>query len=802
MCKSFSKKIFSIIALNLLIATSIKPEAKEPPTINKIIINGNKHVKREVILNAMPYKVHQKFDKQKSGATIKNIYALGYFNQVQLKQEKLPDNKVNLIVDLEEEKLLEQFNFVGNKQIKSDKIAEELRLAKLTTIDEEKAQRIAQAIKKMYTKDGYHNVEIKTEITPNEENPDKAKATFYIREGKKATISRVKFIGNKSIQDRKLRGFIATRENWILKFMDGAGEFDEDNLEMDKHRIEYFYKDQGYLMATVAKADAEFSKSGKHINVTFHIKEGDVFTINSIHAIGDEFYTEKEILEHVTLEEGKPYSQSKLIETLNNLKALWGEKGYIYADVYPQIKPNEETNEVEITFHIEKGKKLYVNRINITGNTFTRDKVIRRQFEIEEGDLITSKKLAQSQNNVEYLSFFQRGGVNWKVHRISDELADLEMNVHEAKTGNFQLGLKYGSDKYNPQPSLRGSISIDKKNLFGMGWDTAFMIEANRHAIPKTEIHFFDPSIFDTNVSGAFSFYRRWQEYTQWRSTNKTPKETVLGGEVRLGFGLPKIDKRLRLILDIGVENIDNNDPVAIGPNRDLLEPIVRRSFQNGTLTWFGLDLVKDTRNHQVYPNKGYKFSLGAKTAPPFLNSEFSFFKFEMEASHYSELIDDDWLVLALHGKIGTIRSMGGEDHKTKKSKIIPYKELFHMGGQNTVRGFTWGGIGPAWITNDPLGGRHALLFNAELIFPLIPDYSMKGHVFYDAGAGWSTPKDDIQEEKYIKRDKFNLRHSVGFGLNLTKPVPAKIDWGYKLDRDKKAGESPHEFHLSMNYAW
>ena len=158
---------------------------------------------------------------------------------------------------------------------------------------------------------------------------------------------------------------------------------------------------------------------------------------------------------------------------------------------------------------------------------------------------------------------------------------------------------------------------------------------------------------------------------------------------------------------------------------------------------------------------------------------------------------------MLFRSKVGNISSLTIQ-------KPIPYKELFHMGGQSTVRGFTWGGIGPAWFTGDPLGARNAVQLNTELIFPLIPDYSMKAHIFYDTGAGWNTPKADIPHiittdgnTFYpLKRDTFNLRHSIGFGLNLLKPVPAKIDWGFKIDRRKQDNESPHEFHLSMNYAW
>jgi len=267
-------------------------------------------------------------------------------------------------------------------------------------------------------------------------------------------------------------------------------------------------------------------------------------------------------------------------------------------------------------------------------------------------------------------------------------------------------------------------------------------------------------------------------------------------------------------MLELGIEHIKNNQPIAEGTNRLLLDPIVKRTFQQGTLNWVGIDLVKDTRNHQIYPNKGYKLSLKTKTAPPIINEEYSFLKSELEGSWCTPLIGEDSLVFAAHTKAGVVHTIGGTREVTEtniltgiketsiKKKIIPYKELFHMGGQSTVRGFLWGSIGPAWINNDPLGAKYAILFNSELIFPLIADYSMKAHLFYDAGAGWNTPKENIHSGNLIKRDKFNLRHSVGFGLNLLKPVPAKIDWGYKLDRDKKAGESPHEFHLSMNYAW
>ncbi len=776
--------------------------ANETYTIKNISILGAKHVKERHILNSIPYKKGQIFDAQISNQAIQNLYALGQFRQVQIAAEKIDTKNVHLYIIVEEKKLLADIKIKGNKRIERKQLNEKLNLDKITAIDEETLRQIAVGIQKMYKEENRHFTQVDTEMIPDEKNPDKTSAVITIDEGKASTVFRVDFKGNKNIPSRKLRDKIFTRENWLLSFMDGAGSFNEEHLEMDKHRIAYLYKDLGYLTAKVTKTKVKFSNNNRDVHITFYIKEGPQYIVRSVEAPGDEIFLESEIRPLISLKEGKAYSQTDMISTINRLKDLWGKKGYIYADVFPQVKPDEDSDEVDITFHVERGNKLYVNRINITGNNVTRDKVIRRELDIDEGELITTQKLQRSRAGIEYLSFFEREGVNWKIHRISDTLADLEMNVREAKTGSFNLQATYGSDKYNPKRSVKLSLGVEKRNLFGLGWDIGGNIQANAHRIKKIEAHFFDPYLFDSDVSGAFNFYKRWDEYDQWASASKTPLQKVLGGNARFGFRFPEIDKRLQMILDIGIEDIEYNDIELRRGSASDISPLIKRSFQEGTMIWLGCDFIKDTRNHKIYPNEGYKMSLSTKMVPPQISDAFSFLKIEAEASSYTSLIGVDSLVLALHLKGGHIRSLGG-DGKNGQRKLIPYKELYHMGGQSTVRGYTWGGIGPAWkATGDPLGARNAIQFNAELVFPLIPDYSMKGHFFYDNGSGWNTPRDGIDDLTKVKRNKFDLRHSVGFGLNLMKPVPAKIDWGFKLDRRRKEGESPHEFHLNMNYAW
>ncbi|MBY0353148.1 outer membrane protein assembly factor BamA [Candidatus Babeliales bacterium] len=769
-------------------------------TIKEIIVEGNKTVKQELILNSIPYRVNDVFDAQKSELAINNLYALGHFRKIKLEGEEIDSESMVLIVTVEEKKLLEDLHIKGNKKLETKKIKEKIDSAKITAIDEETLKGICEQIKKMYVEEHKHFVTIETKLTPNEKNPNKMTAELTIHEGPTSSVKFVNFKGNDKIAANRLNKPLFTRENWLLGFMDQAGSYSEEQLDADKHRIEYFYRDHGYLTAKVTKTDVDFSPNKRDVSITFNISEGDLFTVSSVSAHGDEVFSDDELKPYIDIKEGEPFSQSKLIKTIGKLRELWGEKGYIFADVYPQVKPNEDTKEVAIVFNVDRGKQMYVNRIEITGNHATRDKVIRRQLDLVEGEMITSKKLTRSKASVEYLSFFERDGVNWKIHRITDELADLEMNVREAKTGSFNFQMSYGTDRFNPRPSLRGMLVLEKSNLFGLGWEVGGLVQASRRRFQKFELRFIDPYLFDSNISGAFYFYKRWDEYEQWRSLNRSPVQIVTGGHTRFGFRMPQIDKRLQLLLDIGIENIRNKNKITT--TDATFAPIVNRSFQEGTLNWLGLDLIKDTRNHQIYPNEGYKLTITTKTALPGLNDEFAFLKGEAHASCYTALIGKDTLVLGTQMRLSAVRSLGGH------TKLTPYKELFHMGGQNTIRGHVFGGAGPAWkeagdtSEGSPLGAQNAFLFSTELIFPLIPDYSMKAHFFYDAGCGWDTPKNDIPDTSYIKRDKFQPRHSVGFGLNLVNPFPAKIDWGFKLDRKKSQNESAHEFHLTMNYAW
>ncbi len=772
-------------------------ELTQTSRISLIKISGTTYTKEAFVRRALPFREGDFFDRGLSRQAIMAVYNLGTFKNVTLKGSLIDKKDLVLEVIVEERPPLIGVSFKGNTVIKTKTLEEKLGIAKIQSIDDEIAARLVEEIKNLYKHENYHNAQVTYTIAPDTKQPDKARITFTIIQGSSARVLKVAFVGNHHIASRKIRKILMTQEKWILGFLGHAGSYKEEFIEIDKHNIEFLYRDCGYLMAKVTDVDVAFDENGADIIVTFFIKEGEQFTMRKINAQSDDVFLESELMPLISLEEGKPYCQSKMIDSMNRLRDAWSEQGYVNADVYPQVVPHEETHSVDVSFHTERGNRLHANRIAITGNKVTRDKVIRRQLEIVEGERITERKLQASKNNVLRLSYFDRDGANWVFHPINDELADLELRIKETKTGSFNFQMSFGSDKDDAKSSLKGCINLEKGNLFGNGIDVGGMVQANRHRFKKFEAHVSNPHLFDSDVYGGANIYKNVDEYEQWKTLKPSPIQEVFGMTGKLGFAFPHFDKHLHAFFEFGVEKIENNNPkLADAKAHENLAPVINRIFEKGMFAWLGFDLVKDTRNHQVYPNKGYKVTLSSKLAPPAFSDQYSFFKGEVQASCYNALIGLDTLVLGMQFKGGFIR-------KLDTMQNIPYKELFHMGGQSSVRGHVWGGIGPAWgDTRDPLGGRNFVQFNSELIFPISPDYAMKGHIFYDAGAGWNTPKEDIPDISKIIRDRFDVRHTIGVGLNLSQPMPAKIDWGFKLDRRKNAGESPHEFHLTMNYAW
>lgn len=779
--------------------------------ITNIVIEGNSLIKTDAIHQRLVYKKGDVFDPDLSSTAIEKLHSLGYFSKIRIEKEE-DDDSVTLYFVLQEKKALEGYEIVGNHHVTTKKLVEKLGLKHIPAVDNYDVTYLSSLIRKMYREDNYHKTVVTGVLKPSEASQG-VTLELSVEEGPVSQVRQVAFIGVKQIPEWHLRSALLTKELWLLGFADGSGRFNREMLEADKQNIEFAYQNLGFVKARVIDTKIEYPQGDESfIKVTFYIDEGEKYRVRYVMLPYDEEISKQEFLDVITIKEGTLYSRAQALSTVEGIRAVLGKHGYAYAEAYPIPKLIDETKEIDFTFAVEKGEKVRVRRIDIVGNKVTHDKVIRREISLEEGALITSQALASSKRRIEGLGFFERGAVMWKTHKLSEGLVDLELAVTEAKTGNFSLVGGFGGRQGHLSNGLQVGVNVAKRNLFGRGWSGLFDVKFEAGRLGELGLNFYNPYVFDRNLEFNYDSYYRVQEYDQWRASNERPRERVAGGSVGLGFRLPSIDRDLRCQCELGIENnILKNDEKLKLEKEELKKSgnyavfMLDRIQKTGTLTWLGASLVRDTRNHPIYPTRGGRVIGTSKFAFPILNDSFGFLKLEAVGSWYTPLIGEDDLVLALRARVGMIESFGDISN-------IPYRELYHMGGQDSIRGFVGGGAGPVLAgrgtlrerNNTPIGARRSVLFNAELQTPMFEAYGMRGRVFYDAGCGWNAGLTDVSTDAlpYVKRNDFNIRHAVGFGFSVTKPQQIKIDWGYKLDCDKKFNESPWEVHMSMNMPW
>lgn len=846
------------VAASIIFALSTTAAALSPlPVIEKIIISGNTTIATETIARRLSYHEGGRFDKAKSAASLRSVHALGAFKQVALELEEGENDTITLYLTLTERPTLTAVSFDGNSALSDKKLHELTGSANLKYIDTEIGALLAEKMKKEYRENDYHHVEITPEVVVDPARATHAQIHFTIKENSKTHIKRIHFRGNTVIPSRVLRTYLQTRENWLLGFLTGAGKFEQEAFEIDKERIRMLYADRGYFAARVTDTNLTYSDNKKDIDIVFTVQEGACFSVKNIEVAPDPDIPNILLRRCLTLQKGDVYKQSEIHKMMESIKKLYGEYGFIDAFVSPQVIPDTKENSIDIVFHVNKGKKWRLNRLLITGNESTHDHVIRRQVMLEEGSPITGSAMDASKRAVEYLSYFDREGLEWRKHPLDNDLIDLELHVKEKPSREINTGLDFGPSKENPRAGLKGFFKADLRNMFGRGWDTGINLRVTKKHVTKPHAqsstidgqtptikpdkapekktgfpfelsqfsyYISDPYLFGTNMSGHLSVSYAKSTYDQWNWVNPVPQETTFGITGRLGTRVPQLPG-VSIVLEAGFEKISNNNTLHAdgSPRLDIINVHTRekdrfrmlldQKLQPGSMEWVGVDLIKDTRNHMMYPNDGYRLAFSTKMAPPGLNKTFSFIKTTLDTSWYTPLIGYDTLVLGLHAFAGYVEQVGPSYRQPttengvtviREKSRIPYRELFNLGGQNTIRGFNWGEVGPSWDFRNPLGGRKAIQLNAELIFPLLDNYDMKVHLFYDAGCAWDTPKTSIlrQYEENIKSNSFRMRHTVGIGLNITRPQPIKLSFGYKLDRNKKNGESPSEFHIGMNAAF
>lgn len=785
-------------------STSQNPSVQEKPLIRSILVEGNKAISTRAILEKVPFRSENLFDRRKTGDSIRSLYGLGYFRNIQIATDEVSPGVIDLIIMVTEKNRISGMEFTGNSTISTEKIKTALDSSHIKTLDKEELDNLGEQIKKLYREKGYHHATVTGALKPDAEGTFIAQ--FEVKEGTCSAIKIVNFKGNEHIADRFLRTKIFTREDWLLGFLDQSGTYHPDAIARDKYMIEDMYQSNGYLMARVVDTIIKENECGE-IEVTFVINEGDLYCISNVSAPGNELLSEQQLLWRIPIRQGQLYSKDLIRKTMEQLRMLWGEYGYIYADVQPDVRPDPTTKTVSVSFSTDLGNRIAVNRINIVGNRKTREKVIRRELLFDEGDTLTTFAMEESKRRVEMLGFFdQKEGVNWKIIKIDEDTADLDLVLNEIKTGRMQFKMGFGPGGQGDAQSTTERFSVNLElfdtNFGGNG------ILYNMSGSYSKQDKIFNMGIgnrwlFDRPLYGGADFHMRSTTYEDFFITIAPPTERTVGGGLNLGLRLERL-WYAQMGLAGGYESIKYASAniarqVSADPNvQAAMQLTVDRSFQPGDLAWLGASLSQDARNHPMYPTQGYAWTVDTKIGIPNPRSPFGFAKLEAEADWFTPIIQQYGLALHINSYLGVVHLLSGY--------TAPYRELFHIGGPATVRGFTYGQIGPSLaLPNSPnssLGAKNAFTFSAELQFPITEDYNMRGVVFYDGGAGWQTPDASAIPAGFLRNNNFDFRHAIGFGIRLTSPTPICLDWGFKLDPRKRRGESVSEFHMSASQSF
>lgn len=788
-----------------------------PKRINKIIVTGNKLVPTEAILSRVPYKVGEFFNPLKTSKLIRTIYNdLRRFRNITVMGEDLDNDLINLHIILEEKYPLKEAVFKGNTQVTGEEINKKIDFTKVPAVDAEELKKYAEIIKKLYVDKGYHLVQIATELDVDADN--KATAIFTVTEPKKSLIHRIKFTGNKHISDKILRRTILSKEEWILGFLDKSGTYHPDRLEADRHFLEQLYQNSGFMNAKVADIKIDLDPETNQIDLTFDIEEGDQYFIKEVKAPGNELLTEEQLVSCLPVFPGQVYSRDAITNAIKILEKIWNNHGYLFANIEPSIIPDDETKSVNLAFYSDLGEKVKLNRLTIKGNRKTKDKVIRRQIGLTEGDLLTNCFMEDSKNRVQSLGYFeQRDGVNWKITRLTEDLADLDLIVQEAKTGRafLKVGIGGTADIRSPLAGFAAEVDVADINLLGTGIQLNL---AGRLGKDERSLIFTlaDPWLFDKPIRGKTDLYYKKLAYDDLHNTRPV-NERDRGGSLSLGY-MPRFTYAPILNGSVveatwGINSIDyERKPFAavetncrdeIAQMNAAYQFILDKEFLPGDYSFATLIMQQDFKNHPMHPTRGHSWRARGQLAVPILGTCLGFEKFDLDFHWYTPLINEYDLIFHLRTYIGIV---GEWRHNN-----IPYPELFHIGGPASVRGFLFGQIGPQFgvgPTSDSIGGRKAFFWNAELIVPISPDFSMKGVFFYDGGTGWDNPYATEIQNRFLgdnihtmlHNNHFDYRHSVGVGIRIMNPMPLKIDWGFKLE--PRPGETPYEVHFGMAYEW
>lgn len=726
-------------------------------TVADVKVEGNRRIESDAVLRVVRVKAGDRLKKDALTRDMKAIYRMGYFEDIKVVAEHHDDATATVVFRVKEKPTIRNVLVTGNHVFDDEKIKENITLSKGAIFNTGALNTSIKQIESLYNEKHYYKTKVSYRLIDVENN--QADLEFTLEEGEKIWIKKVSVEGNDFFSDKKIRKMIKTKKKGFFSWLTSSGTLEMADLNVDMAVINAEYQKNGFIDCRIADPVVEYK--GKWIFVTIKIEEGIRYSLGKVDVSGDILDTKEALFERLTVEQDEFLNREKVQNDVVALTDTYSDEGYARASVVPDIRRNRKGKVADVTYRVTKGSLVYFDKIIITGNTVTRDKVIRRQLKVYEQELYRGARLKESVRNLYRLEYFGDVKVN-TLDTTDPDKVNLSIDVKEKPTGTFTFGMGYSSED-----KLFGTTSISKRNLFGR--DQSLDLKAQFGGTGnKFTLSFVEPWLFDIPLYSKYELKKWDDEYTSY------DKESVGGG---LTLGYPVYDYTRAFVSYTFEKNtIDDIDATASDQ--------IKEMEGENTLSSAAFSLNYDSRDrrYNAQTTRGFNHTLRVEHTGGPLGGDISYSKYTAESS---------WFFPVAWKLIGMLHGEGGLVHENSGGFLPDYKK-FYLGGINSLRGFDFEDVHLEDDEGKTIGGEKYVQFNAELIAPLFGVDGLVALIFTDAG--------NVYEENG-NIDLSDLRHTYGFGFRWYSPIgPIRFERGYIVDPEPDEGSGRWEFTMGTAF--
>jgi outer membrane protein insertion porin family len=734
--QNIRKAVFLCLALAVVVGFSFIQSASAQGVVREIRVDGSERVEPATVMSYMDLKVGDPMTREALDASLKSLFATGLFADVTLSQEG-----DTVVVNVIENPVINEIAFEGNDKIKDDELLAEIQLRPRQVFTRTKVQSDVSRLYQVYRQNGRFSVNIEPKVIRLDQN--RVNLVFEIEETGVTTIKTISFVGNERFDDDRLRSEISTKETAWYRFLTSDDRYDPDRLAYDQEQLRRFYLSQGYADFRILSAVAELSKERENFFITFTLEEGERYKVGKVGVDSRLRNFDANVLnDQITFKQGDWYDADRVQEVVDGMTSELGDLQYAFVTVRPDIHRNREGKTVDISFQINETPRVFVERVNVTGNVRTQDKVLRREMLLVEGDPFNKSKLARSEQNIRDLDYFESVNVEAKPGSAPDKTV-VDIDVAEKSTGELSVGAGFSTSD-GPLADFR----IRERNLLGKGQDLLF---STTIAGKRTEfdVSFTEPHFLDRDLSAGVDLFHITRDLQDESSFD----QRRTGGGLRFGYPL---SERWRQNWKYRLENNEITDV------QDDASRFIRDQEGQRVTSAVGQRVEYDSRDSKMFPTEGLLGWLDTEVAG--LGGDAKYVSAKTGASYFYPLADR--VVVNALGEVGAIQGYGDSD--------VEINERYFIGG-SSLRGFAKAGIGPRdATTDDALGGNIFYRGSLETSFPIgLPEeMGILGHGFTDFGSLW-----DIDETGADILDESGVRASAGLGLSWRSPFgPVRVD--------------------------